>query len=125
MSNLWAQCHHSNVTGALEAIIHRALSLSVSSSSVSEVNIRIGGQHPYRRSTSAFDGTREFRGPPPRVHASKVIKRAKQRVEWLENGGSAGSRGDPVQSMASREKTYCFHCRTGSYVKIYNACPCN
>ena len=64
--------------------------------------------HPYRRSTTAFDGTREFRGPPPRVHATEVIERAEQRVQWLENGGRAGSRGDPVREHGIKRKSILF-----------------
>ena len=89
MSCLWAQSQCSNVTVPTEAII-------------------LSRHHPYRRLARTFDGTREVRGPPPPVQAYEVIERAEQRVQWLENGGRVGSRGDPVHEHGIKWKSVLF-----------------
>ena len=53
-------------------------------------------EHPYHRQKSRFSGQEENRGAPSTVTNDYIIENAEKIMQFIENGGIAGSKNDPL-----------------------------
>ena len=90
--------------------------------------------HRFRRSRTLFNGETELRPPPQRRSGSQILTEGRGRSEWLRNGGTEDSVGDPVRQHGVKRasilyalpywKVVCPPVKTCALLHDYEICHC-